>query len=423
VRSLSRGTEKARFPWESDLARRLAERDEAGLLRRLTPVDRPVEPVVEREGRRLVNLASNNYLGLAGHPAVSEAMARAARRGAGATASRLVAGTDPEVLELEERIAAFDGAEDALVFGSGYLANVGVLSALVGRDDVVFSDRLNHASIIDGVRLSRATVHRYEHADAEHLETLLARTDPAGRRLIVTESVFSMDGDVAPLEAIAGLAERYGAALVVDEAHAGGVFGPEGQGYVHELGLEGRVDLTIGTFGKAFGVYGAYVSGRRLWIDYLVNTCRTFVFTTGLPPAVIGGIGAALELVREAGDLRSRLRAAATRFRARFEELGLDSCGSTTQIVPAVVGENEAALAFARILEARGVLGVAIRPPTVPEGTARIRFSLTAAHTEEHVDHALAAVAAAAATGLASFDRPLRDRQYPPVQSLGEPIR
>jgi 8-amino-7-oxononanoate synthase len=377
--------------WDEDLARRLSEREEAGLRRRLVPIDRPVEPVVEREGRRLVNLSSNNYLGLAGHPAIGEAMARAAGRGAGATASRLVAGTDHEVLELEERIAAFDGAEAALVFGSGYLANVGVLSALVGRGDAVFSDRLNHASIIDGVRLSRATVHRYDHADADHLDRLLARAD-APQKLIVTESVFSMDGDVAPLEAIAELAERHGAALVVDEAHAGGVFGPEGQGYVHELGLAERVDLTIGTFGKAFGVYGAYASGRRLWIDYLVNTCRPFIFTTGLPPAVIGGIGAALDLVREAGGLRRDLLAKAARFRTRLDELGLDTCGSTTQIVPVLVGENQAAVAFAEALQDRGVLGVAIRPPTVPEGTARVRFSLTAAHTDEHVEQALRAI-------------------------------
>jgi 8-amino-7-oxononanoate synthase len=372
----------------------LAEREDEGVLRRLVPVDRPVEPVVERDGGRLVNLSSNNYLGLAGHPAVAEAMARAAARGAGATASRLVAGTDREVLELEERIAAFDGAEAALVFGSGYLANVGVLSALVGRGDAVFSDRLNHASIIDGVRLSRAAVHRYDHADADHLEVLLARADGTARKLIVTESVFSMDGDVAPLEAIVALAERYGAALVVDEAHAGGVFGPEGQGYVRELGLAERVDLTIGTFGKAFGVYGAYASGRRLWIEYLVNTCRPFIFTTGLPPAVIGGIGAALDLVREAGDLRRDLLRKAMRFRARLDELGYDTCGSTTQIVPAVVGGNEAALSLAEALQARGVLGVAIRPPTVPEGTARVRFSLTAAHTDEHVEQALAAIEA-----------------------------
>jgi 8-amino-7-oxononanoate synthase len=421
VRPLTGGSVQAGLSWDLDLARRLAERADAGLLRRLVPVDRPVEPVLERDGRRLVNLSSNNYLGLAGHSAIVEAMARAARRGAGATASRLVVGTDREVLELEERIAEFDGTEAALVLGSGYLANVGVLSALAERGDHVFSDRLNHASIIDGVRLSRAEVHRYEHADADHLEALLARAGGAARKLIVTESVFSMDGDVAPLEAIVALAERYGAALVVDEAHAGGVFGPEGQGYVHELGLAGRVDLTIGTFGKAFGVYGAYASGRRLWIDYLVNTCRPFIFTTGLPPAVVGGIGAALDLVREAGGLRRDLLAKASRFRARLEELGLDTCGSTTQIVPVVLGENEAAVAFAEALQERGVLGVAIRPPTVPDGTARVRFSLTAAHTDEHVEQALEAIEAAAADARHErFDPPARDRQYPPVRSVGE---
>jgi 8-amino-7-oxononanoate synthase len=343
-------------------------------------------------------------------------MARASERGAGATASRLVVGTDPEVLELEERIAAFDGAEAALLFGSGYLANVGVVSALVGRGDAVFSDRLNHASIIDGVRLSRAEVHRYRHADAEHLDALLSAAGSSERKLIVTESVFSMDGDVAPLEAIADLAERHGAALVVDEAHAGGVFGPEGQGYVHELGLAERVDLVIGTFGKAFGVYGAYASGRRVWIDYLVNTCRTFIFTTGLPPAVIGGIGAAIELVRDAGGLRRDLLVRAGRFRARLDDLGFDTCGSTTQIVPAVVGANDAAVDLAQSLEARGVLGVAIRPPTVPEGTARVRFSLTAAHTDEHVEQALAAIEDVAG----AFDPPPPERQYPPVQIVEE---
>lgn len=381
-------------PWEAALERRLSELEQASLLRRLRPVDRPVAPVVVRDGRRLLNLSSNNYLGLADHPAVKAAMAQAAERGAGATASRLVVGTDRECLELEERIAAFKGTEAALLFGTGYLANLGVLSAVLGRDDAVFCDRLNHASTWDGVRLSRAALYRYDHADAEHLEWMLRESEREGheRRLIVTESVFSMDGDVAPLEAIADLAERFGAGLVVDEAHAGGVFGPHGQGYAHHLGIDERVDLSIGTFGKAFGVYGAYAAGSRTWIRYLVNACRPFIFTTALPPAVVGGIGAALELVRDADGLRRTLAGRAARFRARLDELGFDTRGSTTQIVPAVVGESERALAFAEALVERGVLGVAIRPPTVPAGTARVRFSLTAAHTERDVDAALAAI-------------------------------
>jgi 8-amino-7-oxononanoate synthase len=385
-------------PWAEFLDGRLAELEEASLLRRLRAVDRPVAPVVERDGRRLLNLSSNNYLGLADHPAVKAAMASAADRGAGSTASRLVVGTDHEALELEARIAAFKGAEAALLFGTGYLANLGVLSALLSGEDAVFSDRLNHASIWDGIRLSGATLYRYDHADADHLESLLRDADGKGhaRRLIVTESVFSMDGDVAPLEEIAGLAERFGAALVVDEAHAGGVFGPHGEGFVHELGIEDRVDLSIGTFGKAFGVYGAYAAGSSTWIRYLVNRCRPFIFTTALPPPVIGGIGAALELVTQAHEPRRALAARAERFRDRVRGLGLDTRGSTTQIVPAVVGDNARALALARALEERGVLAVAIRPPTVPPGTARLRFSLTAAHGDRDVDAVLAAIEAAA---------------------------
>ena len=354
-------------------------------------------PVVEREGRRLINLSSNNYLGLAGHPAIEAAMGEAARRGAGSTASRLVVGTDPETLALEQELAAWKGTEAALLFGSGYAANLGVLTALLGRGDAVFSDSLNHASIIDGCRLSGATIHRYRHCDAGHLAMLLESAPAGPRKLVVTESVFSMDGDVAPLAELADLAERHDAALVVDEAHAAGVFGPRGEGLVRELELGDRVDLTIGTLGKAFGVYGAYVAGAQVWIDWLVNTCRPFVFTTALPPAVVGGVRAALELVAEASELRDSLRSSARRmFRCRLAALGLDTAGSTTQIVPVLVGANERALAFSEALERNGVLGVAIRPPTVPEGTARIRLSLTAAHTDDQLEQALAAVEAAA---------------------------
>jgi 8-amino-7-oxononanoate synthase len=382
--------------WTAELERRLAERADAGLLRRLVPVGGAADPVVERGGRRLVNLSSNNYLGLAGHPAVIAAMAEAAQRGAGSTASRLVVGTDPDTLALEEELAAWKGSEAALLFGSGYLANVGVLTALAGRGDHLFSDRLNHASIVDGCRLTGATIHRYRHGDAEHLASLLAGAGE-GRKLVVTESVFSMDGDAAPLVDIADLAGRHDAALIVDEAHAAGVFGSEGQGLVHALGLADRVDVVIGTLGKAFGVHGAYAAGPRVWIDWLVNASRPFVFTTALPPAVIGGVREALRLVAAAGEARGALAERAEAFRARLAELGLDTAGSTTQIVPVVVGENERAVAFSEELERRSVLGVAIRPPTVPAGTARIRFSLTAAHTDEHVETALAAVEAAAA--------------------------
>jgi 8-amino-7-oxononanoate synthase len=380
--------------WDDVLAAELGERAAAGLTRSLRPLKREGAWVVLEDGRRLLNLSSNDYLGLASHPAVREAAARAADRGAGATASRLIVGTDPETCALEERLADFQGTEAALVFGSGFLANAGVISALVGSEDAVFSDRLNHASIIDGCRLSRAAIHRYDHLDVDQLETLLQR-DRSRRKLIVTESVFSMDGDVAPLREIAELKERYGAALLVDEAHADGVFGPHGEGMAHELGVADRVDVHLGTFGKAFGAYGAYVAGRAVWVQYLLNAARSFVFTTALPPAVIGAVDAALDLVREADRGRSELQAKAASVRAGLHALELDTQRSETQIVPAVVGGNEAALALARALEDYGVLAVAIRPPTVPEGRARLRFSITAAHERADLDDALKAVAQA----------------------------
>jgi 8-amino-7-oxononanoate synthase len=383
--------------WDQFLGEELERRSEAGLLRSLRPFRREGAWVVTDEDRRLLNLSSNDYLGLASHPDVLDAAARAAGRAGGATASRLIVGTDPAYSALEAKLADFQGAEAALVFGSGYLANVGVISCLVGRGDAVFSDSLNHASIIDGCRLSRATIYRYGHRDADELEAMLQGADRAGvaRKLIVTESVFSMNGDVAPLPEIVELKERYGAALLVDEAHADGVFGPHGEGYARELGVADRVELHLGTFGKAFGAYGAYVAGSALWLRYLVNASRSFVFTTGLPAAVIGAVDAALDVVRAADELRAELQTKSERFRARLTSLGLDTCGSSTQIVPLVVGESEAAVALSEALEEAGVLAVAIRPPTVPPATARLRFSLTALHGDRELEDALAAIEAA----------------------------
>jgi 8-amino-7-oxononanoate synthase len=380
--------------WDAFLADELGRRSEAGLLRSLRPVERDGCWVVADDGRRLLDLSSNDYLGLTCHPTVVEAAARAARRRSGATASRLIVGTDPAYAALEGKLADFQGAEAALVFGSGYLANVGVISCLVGPEDAVFSDSLNHASIIDGCRLSRATIYRYGHRDLDELEAMLQRAEQAGarRKLIVTETVFSMNGETAPLAEIVELKERYGAALFVDEAHADGVFGPHGEGYAHELGVADQVDLHLGTFGKAFGAYGAYVAGPSLWIDYLTNAARSFVFTTALPPAVIGTVDAAVDVVREAHELRANLLEHAARFRNRLSALGLDTCDSRTQIIPVVVGESEAALTFSQALEGAGLLAVAIRPPTVPPGTARLRFSITALHQEADLDRALDAI-------------------------------
>jgi len=380
--------------WDAFLADELARRDDAGLLRTLRPLERDGCWVVAEGGRRLLDLSSNDYLGLSCHPTVVDAAARAARRRSGATASRLIVGTDGRYAALEEKLADFQGTEAALVFGSGYLANVGAISCLVGPEDAVLSDSLNHASIIDGCRLSRAAIHRYEHRDLDQLEAMLRRAEQAGarRKLIVTETVFSMSGDVAPLAEIVELKERYGAALLVDEAHADGVFGPRGEGYAHELGVAEQVDLHLGTFGKAFGAYGAYIAGSSLWIDYLTNAARSFVFTTSLPPAVIGAVDAALEVIRDADGLRATLLENAARFRSRLQALGLDTCASSTQIVPLVVGESERALALSQALETAGVLVVAIRPPTVPRRTARLRFSVTALHGRADLDRALEAI-------------------------------
>jgi 8-amino-7-oxononanoate synthase len=385
--------------WHTFLAGELDRRTEAGLVRRLRPFERDGAWLVGADGRRLLDLSSNDYLGLASHPEVLEAAAQAASRRAGATASRLIVGTDPATSALESRLAEFQKTEAALVFGSGYLANLGIISALAGPEDAIFSDRLNHASIIDGCRLSRATVYRYGHLDVDELEAMLRSADEDGvrRKLIVTESVFSMDGDLAPLAQIVELKDRYGAALLVDEAHADGVYGPDGNGYAHQLGVADRIDLHLGTFSKAFGAYGAYVAGDSVWIRYLLNTSRSFIFTTGLPPAVIASVEAALDLVRAAHEPRRRLQENAARFRGRLAALGLDTHGSSTQIVPLVVGESTTALALADELEQAGVLVVAIRPPTVPTGTARLRCSLGTRHESAHLERALAAIERATA--------------------------
>jgi len=381
--------------WERALRGELERREQQGLLRQTRFFAGSGRRLVTPEGRAVVDFSSNDYLGLAGHPALAEAAARAAReQGTGATASRLVVGGRRPLEELEARLAEHKGTEAALVLGSGFLANAGVLPALAGREDALFSDRLNHASIVDGCRLAGAELHRYRHGDPDHLERLL-RSSRARRKLIVTDTVFSMDGDTAPLPELVELKERYGAALLVDDAHGAGVFGPHGEGYAHEVGVADRVDLLLGTFSKAYGAYGAYVAGRAVWIRYLENACRTLIYSTALPPPVLAAAAAALALAPTMDAERAALRRRAERFRAALAGRGADTAGSTTQIVPVVVGEPEAALALSQALEERGVLAVAVRPPTVPAGSARLRFSLTAAHDDADIDRALDALATA----------------------------
>ncbi|WP_156936083.1 8-amino-7-oxononanoate synthase [Anoxybacteroides tepidamans] len=344
-------------------------------------------------GTTMLNLASNNYLGLANDKRIIEAGVQAARTyGAGATASRLIVGNCPLYEEVETAVAKWKGSEAALVINSGYNANVGIISALAGRDGVVFSDKLNHASIIDGAILSRAEVKRYRHNDIDHLEELLRKTDERKRKIIVTDTVFSMDGDVAPLRALVELKKKYNAWLMIDEAHASGVYGEKGEGLAHHVGVSEHVDIHIGTFSKALGVFGAYVAGSRTLIDYLVNHMRPLIFTTALPPAVLGSIQAAVAIVQEEKERRAQLRELSAYFRNTLKELGFNIGASETHIVPIIIGDNERAVRFSEQLQASGIAAVAIRPPTVPEGSARIRFSLMATMTKQQLDWALESI-------------------------------
>ncbi|MCZ0756737.1 8-amino-7-oxononanoate synthase [Anoxybacillus sp. J5B_2022] len=346
-------------------------------------------------GKKLLNLASNNYLGLANDERLIEASIRAAKTyGAGATASRLIVGNFSLYTEAEAALAEWKGSEAALIVNSGYTANVGILSAIAGRDDVIFSDKWNHASIIDGAILSRAEVKRYRHNDIDHLEALLRKTDKQKRKIIVTDTVFSMDGDIAPLGELVRLKEKYGALLMIDEAHSSGLYSEKGEGLAHHLGIAEQVDIQMGTFSKALGAFGAYVVGKKVLIDYLINHMRSLIFTTALPPAALGAIRAAIAIAQEAHERRKQLQQLSFYFRTRLQVLGFDTGPSITQIVPVIVGDNERAVQFSRHLQERGIAAVAIRPPTVPEGTARIRFSLMATMTKEQLDWALAEIAA-----------------------------
>jgi glycine C-acetyltransferase/8-amino-7-oxononanoate synthase len=380
----------------TDVAERLEELRERGLYRRLRLIDGPQGPSVTLDGRPVLLLCSNNYLGLADRAEVREAAAEAALRwGAGSGASRLISGNMEPHRQLEERLAAFKGYEAALLFGSGYLANTGAVAALAGRGEVVFSDELNHASIVDGCRLSRAETFVYRHGDLEHLAWALyhVRGRPA---LIVTDGVFSMDGDVAPLAELLELARRHKARLMVDEAHATGAIGPGGRGTAAAAGLSGEVDVVVGTLGKALGSYGAYVCAGAETVDYLVNTARPFIFSTAPPPPAVGAALAALDVLEREPELVDRLQANAAALRAALAAEGLDAGGSRTQIVPIAVGEAETAMELCERALARGVFAQGIRPPTVPEGSSRLRLTVMATHKREELARAAREIGVAA---------------------------
>jgi 8-amino-7-oxononanoate synthase len=375
-------------PTVSDIEERLDDLRERGLYRRMKVVSGPQGPRVLLDGKPVLLLCSNNYLGLADHPRVREAAAEAAMRyGAGAGASRLVSGNMTIHRRLEEQLADFKQAESCLLFGSGYLANAGVVSALAGEGDVVFSDALNHASIIDGCRLARADTFVYDHLDMGHLEWGLRQAEGRGS-LIVTDGVFSMDGDVAPLAEIAELAQRYDVRMLVDEAHGTGALGPDGRGAVAAAGLEDEIDVIVGTLGKSLGSYGAYVCCERSLAKYLINTARTLIFSTALPPPAVAAAMAALGLLREQPRRVEKLQRNAQALREALASHGLDAGRSETQIIPLIVGDAAATVrASERALEG-GVFAQAIRPPTVPDGTSRLRLAVMASHSRDELREA-----------------------------------
>jgi 8-amino-7-oxononanoate synthase len=369
----------------TEIEEHLEEIRARGLYRKLRCVSGPQGPRVLLDGRPVLLLCSNNYLGLADHPRVREAAAEAAMRyGAGSGASRLISGNMTIHRRLEEQLAAFKSAETCLLFGSGFLANTGVVAALAREGDVVFSDALNHASIVDGCRLSRAETFVYDHCDVDHLEWGLRQAEGRGS-LIVTDGVFSMDGDVAPLLDIVELAQRYDARVMVDDAHGTGCVGPVGRGLVAQCGLEDEVDIVVGTLGKALGSYGAYALCDTSMAKYLINTARTLIFSTALPPPAVAAALAALDLLREQPRRVEKLQRNARVMREALQEAGMPVPDGDTPIVPLIVGDADAAVrASDRALE-QGVFAQAIRPPTVPAGSSRLRLAVMASHTKSEL--------------------------------------
>lgn len=369
-----------------------------GLYRQLRLVEGAQTDRVMLDGREVLLLCSNNYLGLATHPSLKKAAIRAVELyGTGSGAARLVSGNMELHEALERRIATFKGTEAALLFNSGYAANTGIISAIVGKGAVIFSDRLNHASILDGSLLSRAQLVRYPHKDSISLRRLLSETKSAGRRLIITDGVFSMDGDLAPLQELVALKREFGALLMVDDAHGTGILGATGRGSGEHLGVMGGIDIQMGTLGKAIGSFGAYVAASREIVEYLINRARSFIFSTSLPPAVLAASLAAFDLIDsdEGAELREKLACTTRMFRNALNGAGFDTMGSATQIVPVYVGGAGDVMKFSRMLLDDGIFVQGIRPPTVPSGSCRLRCTLTATHEARDIERAIAAIAAA----------------------------
>jgi len=362
-----------------------------GLYRSLRILDGEQKAEATFDHKSVINLSSNNYLGLTTHPKLREAALDAVKRlGVGSGSVRTIAGTMELHMELERRIAVFKKTEAAVVFQSGFAANAGTVSAVLGKEDLILSDELNHASIIDGARLSRATIKVFPHRDVKALETLLEETASFPRRLVITDGVFSMDGDVAPMREIASLARAHGAIMMVDDAHASGVLGKAGRGTVDHFDLHGQVDIQVGTLSKAIGVLGGYVAGSKTLIEYLYHRARPFLFSTSHPPAVAAACLAAFDVLEQEPERIERLWSNTKRFKDGLARLGFDTGISETPITPIVVGEADLAMRFSDQLFARGLFAQGIGFPTVAKGRARLRTIVTATHTEAELDRALA---------------------------------
>lgn len=365
-------------------SRYLEERSRAGLLRSLATLDSAQGRHIIIDSKKLINFCSNNYLGLADDPRLKEAGIEAIKNyGTSSASSRLICGTLSLHKQLEEKIASFKKSQAALVFNSGYVANLGIISSLADKDSIIFSDRLNHASIVDAIILSRAKFIRYNHNSTGQLEELLNKHIEVENKFIVTDSVFSMDGDLADLKAITQIAARFKAVLIIDEAHATGVFGPTGAGLAEELGVSNDIDIQMGTLSKGLGSFGAFVCASKGLIDYFINASRPFIYTTSLPPACLASSLKAIEIVEKEPERREVLWKNINFVREALVEMGFDCAGSSSAIIPIMIGDNKLTMQFSKKLFERGLFIQGVRPPTVPEGKARLRLTVTASHTED----------------------------------------
>jgi 8-amino-7-oxononanoate synthase len=363
------------------------------LYRQLCEVETPQNPTIRVDGNEVILFCSNNYLGLANDRRVKQAAIECLQSyGVSSTASRLISGNTPPHCELEARFARFLSTEASLVYPTGYSANIGVIPAIVGSEDIILSDELNHRSLIDACRLSKATTIVYNHADPDDLTDKIRQHESARRRLIVTDGVFSVDGDLAPLDCIAEISQEYRAILMVDDAHGTGVFGDSGAGTPEHFNVQSEVDIVVTSASKGLGAFGGIVAGKRELIDLLINRSPAFIFTSAIPPDICAATSTALDVLESEPDRRKRLLSTARHVRASLVELGFDICGSESQIIPLLIGDPATTLAIADDLIEKGIFVLGIRPPTVPDGSSRLRISLMSSHADDHIETLLGAI-------------------------------